>query len=986
MGDLTTAGTPTAIDFETLEFRKANPHFREKPATLEEFLGPGYLNLGDTVRPAIREVLKDVFGEEVEIQNPSHYMRAFFTGGIGIGKTTVASIALCYLIHWVLCLKDAQDFFGLMPDSTIAFMMMSTSEKQAKDVIFGDVKRRIKGSPWFQRYPYLGPGGQLSGSNQVKNRFEWPDHNLVLIPLGSEDTAAEGYNILGGVIDELDSGKITDRKVYMEAALDAIENRIRSRYGHKGLIFSIGQMKALASDEPVLTPKGWREIGSLAVGDEVIGSNGAPTTVKAIHFWGASEAYRLTTTDGASVRCDGDHIWGVVSCTNKAYAKKHGREPKLELRTTREMFERGLRVNRDGTGQRLYQVPLISSPVDFGTADPLPIAPYALGALLGDGSISGRGVGLTSADPEIVERVAGLLPGTKVRTDGNFGHYFVTGERDARGYNRNWVRGELDRLGLDGSKAETKFIPEKYLRASVEDRLELLRGLMDTDGSHFAPQNTCRYTTISPQLAADVQELVRSLGGICTAHTPFTGKYRNDFGDVIECKTVYILGIRLDVNPFWLPRKADNWQPRTTNPIVRSIDSIEPDGHAQMVCIQVDAEDGLFVTKDYLLTHNSMSGFAARLFEEYSKRDDAYAVRMTIWESRGLDYYRDEETGKLDLFYYDIDRKEIVPSLAVREGLVDVDRPNILQVPSEYLSDFKRNPEKALRDLAGIPPAVADPFISYTHKIVECRERWEEEFGELVVLDEDGRFHREFRAQDSIPRWVHIDIGFADGGDAAGIAMGHVRRTVEVDDELKPYIVFDALIQKRAVAGHEIMIEDLRQIVYQLSGHYGFNIRGVSLDGFQSTDSMQQFRKRYRRVDYVSIDKEKLPYYDLKDAIYEDRLAFPRYMVRSRSDETRLVELAIDEISQLTDAGKKIDHTSTSTKDLADAMAGVVTSLMGDRRFHRNVTSISTYRQKRVVGDSSLHPAYRGEVNVIGGPTMPSGHNPTPKGVISPWQ
>ena len=72
MGDLT-----TAIDFETLEFRKANPHFREKPATLEEFLGPGYLNLGDTVRPAIREVLKDVFGEDVETQNPSHYMRAF---------------------------------------------------------------------------------------------------------------------------------------------------------------------------------------------------------------------------------------------------------------------------------------------------------------------------------------------------------------------------------------------------------------------------------------------------------------------------------------------------------------------------------------------------------------------------------------------------------------------------------------------------------------------------------------------------------------------------------------------------------------------------------------------------------------------------------------------------------------------------------------------------------------------------------------------
>ena len=96
-----------------LQFLLANPQFRERPATLREFLGPKYLNIIEGMRPAIVEMLVDIMGEEVQTQNPTIYPLAMATGGIGIGKTTIAAVVLCYLVHWCLCLKDPQSFFDL---------------------------------------------------------------------------------------------------------------------------------------------------------------------------------------------------------------------------------------------------------------------------------------------------------------------------------------------------------------------------------------------------------------------------------------------------------------------------------------------------------------------------------------------------------------------------------------------------------------------------------------------------------------------------------------------------------------------------------------------------------------------------------------------------------------------------------------------------------------------------------------------------------
>src|ERR1051325_3227866 len=216
-----------------LQWLKRNPEFFERPASITEFLGADYLNIAAGVRDGVKECLVEIFGEEPNEYNIAEVQRAIFTGGIGIGKTTLASIALPYMVHWCLCLKDPQSFFGLLPGSRIAFMMMSTSEKQEKEVLFGYIFARINHSPWFKKFP---PDPKLTTQIHFAK-------DIWIVPGDSSETTFEGYNILGGFIDEMDSHKVTEKKDYAEEGYSTIHSRITSRFGKRGLLILIGQMK-----------------------------------------------------------------------------------------------------------------------------------------------------------------------------------------------------------------------------------------------------------------------------------------------------------------------------------------------------------------------------------------------------------------------------------------------------------------------------------------------------------------------------------------------------------------------------------------------------------------------------------------------------------------------------------------------------------------------------------------------------------------------
>src|SRR6478736_1803275 len=198
-----------------VEWLKKHPQFQEKPATIKEFLTEDYLNLGTKIREGLVKALEEIFGAEVSGERIAPRIeRAMVTGAIGIGKTTFASIALPYMAHWVLCLRNPQKFFDLLPGSRIAFMQMSTSEQQAREVVFGDIFARIDHSDWFSKYPR-----DMKFTKQI--RFP---KDVWILPGDSKETTFEGYNILGGILDEMDSHAVTRERDYAAIGYDTIHS------------------------------------------------------------------------------------------------------------------------------------------------------------------------------------------------------------------------------------------------------------------------------------------------------------------------------------------------------------------------------------------------------------------------------------------------------------------------------------------------------------------------------------------------------------------------------------------------------------------------------------------------------------------------------------------------------------------------------------------------------------------------------------------
>lgn len=563
---------------EELDWLKNNPEFEERPASIEEFLGESYLNIEKGVRPGLRQILVDIFGTESGAHKVALFEEAIFTGAIGIGKTTFASIALPYMAHWALCLRNPQEHLDLLPGSRIALMQMSTSEDQAREVIFGDINARINHSPWFKKFPR---------DPAFKNQIRFTQKDVWIVPGDSAETTFEGYNILGGIVDEMDSHRITPKKDYAEEGYNTISNRIKSRFGDRGLLILIGQMK-------------------------------------------------------------------------------------------------------------------------------------------------------------------------------------------------------------------------------------------------------------------------------------------------------------------------------------------------------------------------KQSGFAMRHYERMKTEPTAYVSRMTIWESFGWDKYLNED-GTRNSFWFDIHRKTEIPALAAEM----IENPNFMEIPNLYYKSFVNDPDKALKDLAGIPPVVGNPFIGMVYKLDSARDGWHERY--LVDSSpvspnlSDPQFAPWFFATDTLPRAMHIDIAISAEGDALGMAMGHVREVKEIEGEMKPFIVFDFLLRVRPLPGRQIILSDVRQILYHVRDELKFKVKKVTLDGFQSTDTMQQLMKKRFHSAYLSVDKSLLPYQDFRDAIYEERVEFPKYLTYMRHGSTDLVEIALQEITRLVDEGKKINHPEGGSKDVADAMAGVVHTLMGDRSYRRGVSSV-----RRSSSDRSL--------------------------------
>lgn len=365
---------------------------------------------------------------------------------------------------------------------------------------------------------------------------------------------------------------------------------------HLWIVAKAGSGKAQPHSAKVLTKNGWRKMGDLRVGDLVTTPDNGHGTIKAIYPQGTVPVFNITFSDGRTTRATADHLWKVRSSGF------------WRLKTTSELIEILAADNRRSVS---LAVPL-AEPLDIEKHIPttLAIHPYVLGAFLGDGHLGydygnshqGR-IGLTSYDPHIVEMVRGLLPDDVGLFDTNTDKEFRLG--DLSKYGRK-TRKMIKYLRLLGTRSHTKFIPGHYLKATISERWELLQGLMDTDGTVGIDGGTA-FCTTSEQLSKDVEYLVRSLGGI--AYTSLRHPSYTYLGEKKQGKTAYIVNIRVKdrFKLFTLPRKLERLQQpyQYEDFLYLNVESITADGVEESSCISIDHPDRLYVTDDFVVTHNS---------------------------------------------------------------------------------------------------------------------------------------------------------------------------------------------------------------------------------------------------------------------------------------------------------------------------------------------------------------------------------------------
>ncbi|MFA5027044.1 MAG: hypothetical protein WC713_04160 [Candidatus Methylomirabilota bacterium] len=363
--------------------------------------------------------------------------------------------------------------------------------------------------------------------------------------------------------------------------------------------------KMLDINTPVPMANGsYKLLSDIVDGDMILGSDGLPTRVVSAHkIHLPLKAYRIKFNSGEEIVAGGEHLWSVMTTTGAP-----------SIKNTDTLF--GLKGK--------WFIPRVHRPM-FSSNERLPLDPYLLGLWLGDGhSYSSR---ITTSDPEIVEyikewsyRNGGGVSIDKIQNSGKALTYSIRGKEKERNpatgqyqLNSETLFGRLRNMGLmrrseDKITKPGKHIPSEYLKASYQDRLELLRGLMDTDGCHHS-NNLSIFIQKEGRLVNDVVKLIESLGGWPRVHEVHPERAENSWAK--PGVKYYQIHFSIFDNPFKLKKKADKWRPMIRKVDKNKIVSIEPTEICKMRCLTVDAKDGLFcVGERFTVTHNTATGIS----------------------------------------------------------------------------------------------------------------------------------------------------------------------------------------------------------------------------------------------------------------------------------------------------------------------------------------------------------------------------------------
>lgn len=490
-----------------------------------------------------------------------------------VAKSEISQeIALKIVLDTILKIKDAPfEGFAFVQEKALKFCKQQELHKVMSKA------QKILDNGEFENYDTL--EGMIREALQVGN-----------VERGTEDV----FHNLDEVLDE-------DYRHPIPIGIPGIDKLLKGGLakGEIGVILApTGVGKEQPNSEPVLTPKGWVKMGEIKLGDKVIGSDGKEQYVLGVYPQGKKPIYRVDFTDGTYTTCGLEHLWSVNTLnmrTAKTRVKGKGvYRPNYGYKVvkTSDMIN-----DIKKRGRYNYRLPVVS-PVDFEHKEVL-IDPYLLGLLLGDGYMGESGICISTKDDELFDSIQNLDEHT------SFNEHFKSDIKSIKVIRlKSEIKKRLEVYNLLNRKSNNKFIPKDYLYNSLDVRISLLQGLMDTDG-YVDKKGTVQYTTVSEQLASDIRELVLSLGGTVRINTKIpTYTYNSEKKQGQKAYNVTI-SFANDIVPFKLLRKVDRYYKRTKYVEQKYVKSITYSHDEEATCIKVSNPNELYVTRDYVLTHNT---------------------------------------------------------------------------------------------------------------------------------------------------------------------------------------------------------------------------------------------------------------------------------------------------------------------------------------------------------------------------------------------
>lgn len=408
------------------------------------------------------------------------------------------------------------------------------------------------------------------------------------------------------------------------------------------LAYGVGVGKANLLTSKLVTPKGFVNMGDIKLGDFVIGKNGHPTQITGVFPQGKKSCYEVIFSDGSKTEVSDEHLWNVQRIKQRDHKSPH-----WNTMTTVEMLKSGLYNKR---GNYMFSIPMVE-PIHFDEQS-LIVDAYIMGCLIGNGTLgTPNTVGISLAPVDMIERVENNLPDSvKIyKNKGDNVDFDIT--RKSLTTENNVVYREIQNLELN-HKANGKFIPEKYMFNSLENRIKLLQGLIDTDGwiktDNSGKKKGCTiiYNTVSERLAKDVKFLCETFGGTASIKLKekpkFTYKGEKKIG-----QPCYSVSLRLPagIMPVFTKEKVKKFVVKTKYQPTRFVKAINYIGEHECQCISVAAEDHLYVVDDCIVTHNTISSIlcmAQAFYNGFCKRP------LFVVPTNTYDNWIAELQGKVD--------------------------------------------------------------------------------------------------------------------------------------------------------------------------------------------------------------------------------------------------------------------------------------------------------------------------------------------------